>query len=434
MKNCLAKIKELGTGKIIVAFFATLLLIPCIVFLVSRVCFMQHENYFDYEFFARVNYNINLLSEGSLSLIIRSMASSVWAMIIAIIYKLFGCHPLFFCHTIFPFIFILLMIIEYLYLGYRLFSYEKRGNYYTYLSTICFVTVFLFLQYFLVYSSMSPEGGVYVGCWRDCVITGVLLIPLPICTVLRRISSEKKRIRDIVLLAIETIMILCYTASVVVRIHQMDEVTLRSVLNENITISWFFIMAIGFTLLSFGLRQKAITPVVIIVALSLVMLCPLPVGLLISYGFASLVTHDDKNNGWMFLSYGVLGLCVLVLGRVYGGWMNNIYTYEPAENKYKISSTIPDLYEKIRDKDPNAKVIVTADWADEMEMFAPEMKVLSLDGVDETNFADTLQQSDEQWDYILMHRDLSIGEVVLYENGFIIEEVTDDAIILKRYQ
>ena len=31
-----------------------------------------------------VNYNINLLSEGSLSLIIRSMASSVWAMIIAI--------------------------------------------------------------------------------------------------------------------------------------------------------------------------------------------------------------------------------------------------------------------------------------------------------------------------------------------------------------
>ena len=434
MKQRLMKIKELGIQRIIVAIIAAFLLIGSIIFLASRVCFMQHKSDSDYEFFMQVNSNIDALSDGNLLVIVKNSFCGIWAVIVAAIYKITGCHPLFFCHTIIPFVFVFIMVIEYLYLGYRLFSFENRTVYYTYTSTVCFVTVFLFLQYFLAYNSIAPEGGVYINCWRESVITGILLLPLPICTVLRRIANKKKKARDIVLLLIEAMLILSYTSSVVTRIYLKGKGELSLVLQQNIDISWFFVMTIGFVLLSFGLKQKAIVPLTIIIALSLVLLCPLAVGLLISYGFTSLVTHEDKNYGWMFLSYAVFGLVIFMVSRVYGDWVNYSCVFEPIENKYKISSSIPELYDYLEQSEMDSNVIMAADWADEMEIFAPEIKILSLEGVDDVNFAETLEQSGEHWDYVCMHTDMSVGEMTLYENGYMIDQVFDDAIVFKKSQ
>ena len=136
----------------------------------------------------------------------------------------------------------------------------------------------------------------------------------------------------------------------------------------------------------------------------------------------------------MFLSYAVFGLVIFMVSRVYGDWVNYSCVFEPIENKYKISSSIPELYDYLEQSEMDSNVIMAADWADEMEIFAPEIKVLSLEGVDDVNFAETLEQSGEHWDYVCMHTDMSVGEMTLYENGYMIDQVFDDAIVFKKSQ
>lgn len=430
MSKSLDKIKNIGVAKMFFAIVLTVLMVLVIVPLITKVCFMQHNVDGDYEFFWRVNGDIKYFSGtgGGLGLI----ASNPWAAVVALICKVTKLHPLFFCRTVYPFIFVPLMIIEYLYLGYRLFKVEERDNYFTYISTICFVTVYIFVLYFLAYNPIAPEGGVYLNSWRENVITGVILVPLPICTVLRRMRSEKKRVRDIVLLVFESLMILSgYSIVAVSRIlvNGIDE--LGVIIRENIQFSWFIVMVIGFLLFVLGLKMKAALPLLVICSAVLVMLCPLSVGIIIAYGFTALITHEDGNAIWKMIAIFIFGLIVYVIGRVDTGWVEYKTDFIKPVNKYRITEGIPELCDYLCAQESTPAVIMDAGWASDVEMYAPDIEILSLEGVDNVNFTETVQESGREWDYVCQYKQMSVGEITLYENGFIVDTMLGDAIIFK---
>lgn len=461
MGKIIATIKKLGIARISISLISTILLVFSVCFLVKRICFMQHSSSGDVAFFWHIHQDMELLSEGGGSgMIIKSMFSGMWAFIIAVISLVTGAKAVYICHAVIPYIFVILMLVEYLYLGYRLFKIENRGGYYIYVATTCFVTVFIYMMYYLAYNGTAPEGGVYLNCWRENVLAGILLIPLPICTILRMLSNshdvgedtkkrvkkdkkknlkekneEKKiRVRDIVLLIIENLLIIgIYTFQNLSRIILEGSGEIKSILNSNIAISWFFIMVVGFILIGLGLRMKGMVPMLIVIGISLLLLCPLPVGLIISYGFASLVTHEDKNTGWMYLSYIILGLVVYVLGRVYTGWVEYSCSFGEIKNKYRVEEGIPELADYITAENESPCILIVEDWADEMEIYDPNIKIHSLTDFTDENFADALAGVGEEVDFVCMHSDPSLGEITLFTNGFTFDTVSDTYMVYKRY-
>ena len=444
MKERLVTIKKLGFTKIFVAIVSTMIMVMSLCFLVKHICFMQHSSDGDLAFFWRVHQDMDLISEGgSFGMLVKSMFSGLWAFFVALLSLATGARAIFICRTIFPFIFVILMIVEYVYLGYRLFRLEDRGGYYIYVATTCFVTVYTFLMYYLAYNGTAPEGGVYINCWRENVVTGVLLVPLPLCTILRIMSkkaesNDKKnktlRIKDVILIAFEFILILCvYTFRNISSIILEGHGEFHSILNSNIQISWFFVMVIGFALIGLGIKMKGMIPLLIVVGISLVLLCPLSVGLIIAYGFASLVTHDDKINGWMYLSYIIFGLVVFVLGRVYSGWVRYTCSFGEIQNKYRVEAGIPELCDYITADNDSPSILIVEDWADDMEMYDPNIRIHSLTDFNDENFADGLAGIGEEVDFVCMHRDPCLGEITLYTNGYMFDTVSDDYMVYKRY-
>ena len=134
---------KLGAVKIIVAIITTLVLLACFGHVVYHVCFCQHAAAGDAAFMQKVWEATELLSDGtSLKSSVKQLDYNAWASIIAYVSLKTGLHPLELCHRILPGILVTFMLLEYLYLGYRIFVMEKKGRYYTYMGMVTFVAVF----------------------------------------------------------------------------------------------------------------------------------------------------------------------------------------------------------------------------------------------------------------------------------------------------
>ena len=117
--------------KVVVALIAVAMLFVCFGFMFYSLVFRQHISENDSEFFSLIWSIKDQLSEGmSGKALIADSNYSIWAVIISFASIKTGIHPLELCHRIGPAVLMVVLLMLYLYLGYRLFVLERKGRYY----------------------------------------------------------------------------------------------------------------------------------------------------------------------------------------------------------------------------------------------------------------------------------------------------------------
>jgi len=463
MKNLSKTIKKLGAAKIIVAVLTVAVLFSCFGHMVYLVCFRQHLASGDGDFMKSVWDIYQLVSEGaSVKSAIRETDYRFWAGIIAFFSLKTGIHPLVLCHRILPGVFLIISLIEYLYLGYRFFVLEKKGRYYTFMGMTVFAAAFFFLQYFIRYNNVEVPCSMYINIWREHVIVTFLVLPLILTTFLRIVytqtssnesdaeeeknNSKKSKkstrrlswIRDIIILFVEIIFcIVFYSGQRVYEVFSVDNEGFKYIIKGLWETNWPFFMALGCIIICFMLKMKASLPVAIICIMAALMGIPLPLAVVIAYGVAALIVNPKSIDLWLPVSYVIFGIGIYVLAIETGSAAHFSTTFGPVENKYRIAAGTPALVDYLLGETPSEEgtsvyVVTDQQMAESIESYSPSVEAVVVDNVttDTANIA--FDAGLDQGDYVIIKSDIEPGEALLINDEYAFDSKVGDYTVYRR--
>lgn len=463
MKNLSKTIKKLGAVKIIVAVLTVAVLFACFGHMVYLVCFRQHLSSGDGEFMKSVWDIYQLVSEGaSVKSAIRETDYRFWAGIIAFFSLKTGIHPLELCHRILPGVFLIISLIEYLYLGYRLFTLERKGRYYTFMGMTVFTAAFFFLQYFIRYNNVEVPCSMYINIWREHVIVTVLVLPLILTTFLRIVytqtssnesdaeeeknNSKKSKkytgrlpwLRDIIILFVEIILcIVFFSGQRIYEVFSVDNEGFKFIIKGLWETNWPFFMALGCIIICFMLKMKASIPVVVICILAALMGIPLPLAIVIAYGTSALIINPKSIDLWLPVSFVIFGIGIYVLAIETGSAAHFSTTFGPIENKYRVQSGTPELVDYLlseTSKGAGVSVYVVTDqqMAESIESYSPAVEAVVVDNVttDTANIA--FDAGLDQGDYVIIKSDIEPSEALLINDEYAFDSKVGDYTVYRR--
>lgn len=468
--------EKLGAVKVIVAIITTLVLLACFGHVVYHVCFCQHLASGDAEFMSKVWEIQGFLSEGSgLKASIKETDYSFWAGIVAYISMKTGLHPLELCHRIIPGILVVVMLLEYLYLGFRLFVLERKGRYYTFMGMTVFASAFFFLQYVIRYLNVEPAVSVYINIWRENVIAGLVILPLILATLLRivyshtckekdsKVTSESEGegeenpgktdkieknsakgrkilpwILDITILFVEVLLcIVVYSWQNIFKVFYLDDLGLKYIITNLWKTDWPFFMALGCIVIAFMLKMKGIIPVVAICLMAAIMGLPIPLAVIIAFGVSALIVNPESIDLWQPVSYLIFGICVYVLAIETGSAAHFSATFEPVQNKYRIAAETPELVDYLLDGrsfEDGSKLGVVTDktMAESITTYSPYIDAIVVEDVTTDNASVAFDAGLDSGDYVIIKSDIEPSEALLINDEYGFDSKVGDYTVYRR--
>ncbi|SEQ86547.1 Putative cell wall binding repeat-containing protein [Lachnospiraceae bacterium NE2001] len=444
MTKLVGTIKKLGAMKIVVAIVSAAILFACFGYMTYYMVFLQHYSESDGDFFGLIWTLREFLTYGDgVKTLLKESDYNVWAVFITYVSFKTGVHPLELCHRFIPDALVVFLFVEYLYLGYRLFVIEKKGRYYTVIGTVLFTTAFFFLQYLIRYINPSVHLSVYINPWREHVIAVIAVIPLIIATLLRMMytySSDvsKKRqvfrwIRDILILVVEAgIFIFVYGYQCLYKVFKLENQGASYILKNLWETNWAFFMTPAFIVILVLLKMKGVIPIIIISLLAVLSGAQLPLALIISFGIAALVVNPESISLWQPISYLVVGICIYVLAIVSGTCARYFTSFEPVENKYRISGEVPNLVEYLlRDKD-EVSVVTDNEMGVSLSQYSQDVECVIVDDVSSENSAFVFDVGLKSGDYVIIRKDIEPTDNLLINDEYVFETMIGDYNIYAR--
>lgn len=432
-------IKKLGAMKVVVTLIAVAMLFACFGFMFYSLVFRQHNSENDSEFFSLIWSIKDQLSEGmSGRALIADSNYSIWAVIIAFASVKTGIHPLELCHRIGPAVLMVVLLMLYLYLGYRLFVLERKGRYYAVIGAVLFTACFFFFQYFLRYLTPSVHLSLYVNPWREQVIALFVCIPMILATVLRVIYTSKDRkifswIRDIIILGVEIIILfVVYASQFIYQEFKVDGHGLSYILKCLWETSWGFFMAVAFIVVCILLKMKSIIPLVGVAILGVVVGIPIPLALIISYGITALVVNIESISIWQPLAYVIVGLFVYVLSIVTGSSVNFVTSFGPVKNKYRINKDVPSIVDYVTTDADEVTVVSDSEMGSAISQYSEIVNTVILDDVTTDNSTFVFDVGLKEADYVIIKSDVEPSEALLINDEYAYDSKVGDYTVYRR--
>ncbi len=466
MNNLGKTIKKLGAAKIIVAVLTVTVLLACFGHMIYLVCFRQHLSSGDGEFMKSVWDIFQLVTEGDgIKAAIKETDFKFWAGFVAYFSLKAGIHPLELCHRILPAILLVVALVEYLYLGYRLFVMERKGRYYTFMGMTVFAAAFFFLQYFIRYNNVDSACSMYINIWREHVIAVFYVLPLILATFLRVVYRNTGRpikndscdesddeetktpkksgkilswIRDIIILFIEIILcIVSYSGQHLYEVFSVDNEGFKYIIKGLWETNWPFFMALGCIIICFMLKMKASLPVVIISIMAALMGIPLPLAIVIAYGVAALIVNPKSIDLWLPVSYVIFGIGIYVLAIETGSAAHFTTTFGPVENKYRIAAGTPALVDYLLGETPSEegdKIYVVTDqqMAESITSYSPSVEAVVIDDVTTDTATFAFDVGLENGDYVIIKSDVEPSEALLINDEYGFDSKVGDYTVYNR--
>lgn len=454
------------------AIITTLVLLACFGHVVYHVCFCQHAAAGDAAFMQKVWEATELLSDGtSLKSSVKQLDYNAWASIIAYVSLKTGLHPLELCHRILPGILVTLMLLEYLYLGYRIFVMEKKGRYYTYMGMVTFAAVFFFLQYVIRFINVEPSLSVYINIWRENVIANLIILPLILATFLRvvyshickvkndsteteELNEDKEKtskgrgslhgtrafswLRDIIILSVELILcVVIFSGKHLYQAFAVDKIGVKYIISNLWETNWPFFMALGCFVIIFMLKMKGALPVVMICILAALAGMPLPLAVVIAFGVSALIINPESIDLWQPVSFLIFGICVYVLAIETGSAAHFTATFERAENDYRIPDETVKMADYILENssaDSDSKLAVVTDraMADSIIQYTPLVDAVVIDEENAVNTTFIFDVGLENGDYVIIKSDIEPSEALLINDEFAFDSKVGDYTVYRR--
>lgn len=464
--------EKLGAVKIIVAIITTLVLFACFGHVVYHVCFCQHAAAGDAAFMQKVWEATELLSDGtSLKSSVKQLDYNAWASIIAYVSLKTGLHPLELCHKILPGVLTVLMLFEYLYLGYRIFVMEKKGRYYTYMGMVTFAAVFFFLQYVIRFINVEPSLSIYINIWRENVIANLIILPLILATFLRvvyshickvkndsteteELNEDKEKtskgrgslygtrafswLRDIVILSLElALCVVIFSGQHLYQAFAVDKIGVKYIISNLWETNWPFFMALGCIVIIFMLKMKGTLPVVMICVLAALAGMPLPLAVVIAFGVSALAINPESIDLWQPVSFLIFGICVYVLAIETGSAAHFTSTFERADNDYRIPDETVKVVDYILENnnvDAESKLVVVTDkaMADSITQYTSLIDTVVIDEENAVNTTFIFDAGLDQGDYVIIKSDIEPSEALLINDEYAFDSKVGDYTVYRR--
>lgn len=464
--------EKLGAIKIIVAIITTLVLLACFGHVVYHVCFCQHAAAGDAAFMQKVWEATELLSDGtSLKSSVKQLDYNAWASIIAYVSLKTGLHPLELCHRILPGILVTFMLLEYLYLGYRIFVMEKKGRYFTYMGMVTFAAVFFFLQYVIRFINVEPSLSIYINIWRENVIANLIILPLILATFLRVVYShickvkndsteteelheDKEKtskgrgslhgtrafswLRDIIILSVELVLcVVIFSGQHLYQAFAVDKIGVKYIISNLWETNWPFFMALGCIVIVFMLKMKGALPVVMICILAALAGMPLPLAVVIAFGVSALIINPESIDLWQPVSFLIFGICVYVLAIETGSAAHFTATFERAENDYRIPDETVKMADYILENssaDPDSKLAVVTDrtMAYSIMQYTPLVDAVVIDEENAVNTTFIFDVGLDSGDYVIIKSDIEPSEALLINDEYAFDSKVGDYTVYRR--
>jgi len=460
--------EKLGPIKIIVAIITALVLCMCFGHAVYHICFCQHAANGDADFMSKVWEIYGFLSEGSgIKASTEAVDYNIWAGIVAYISIKTGLHPLELCHRLLPGFLLVVMLVEYLYLGYRIFVMERKGRYYTYMGMTVFAAAFFFLQYVIRFINVEPALSIYINIWRENVIASLIVLPLILATFLRivyshtcgisskhdekkeeEIKEEKKKpapgrrvlawIRDIIILFAEILLcIVIYAGQHMYEIFSIDDSGFKYIISGLWETNWPFFMALACIVIAFMLKMKAALPVVLICILAAIAGVSLPLAVVIAFGVSALIVNSESIDLWQPISYLIFGICVYVLAIETGSAAHFFTSFESVKNKYRIESGTPEMVDTLLEKGlpgDGSKICVVSDntMAESISSYSPDVDAIAVDNITTDTSTNVFDVGLESGDYVIIKSDVEPGDALLINDEYAYDSKIGDYTIYHR--
>ncbi len=295
MENEVRKNKNIW--KLLIMLACTAVMLGTFLVTVRYACMMQHVSASDGTFFS---------------------GGSLWLSFLKLMAGILSMDIFTFCHKVWPWLFVTFMLVEYFFLGLRLFVEDGMSFYYSYSLSCIFVSIYMIILHVGYISEDSLEAMVYLNSWSATAVSGILLFPLLVLVLLWK-KDIGFRIPFIIMVT-----------SLYMGISGMENwrnFILRGITINYIGRGWILMLAVIGVTTMIVMKRRPARYLVIAALLSTITFTPYPLGLMAAYGVTGLIgrvyiksTKEGTRKSYVTgalitaVCYGIFAATVLAAG------------------------------------------------------------------------------------------------------------------------
>ena len=269
-----------------------------------------------------------------------------------------------FCHTIFPFVMLILVVAAELLLGYMMFSKDGRGKVYTLAMTFIFISIYHVILHVGFFPGALLESALYFESWQGYVMAGMVLLPLLTALLICKFSRTKKIVAGIVLFVLY--FVCCGFDAWKELIFERKEIS-------PFCGGWLLILAGIGIFIMVSLKNKMAGILMAVALISIALLLPLPAGLISAYFLSELISEVYKNRRYVLagITYGIIVCVVLAAGFSSGSRTSWNIRFAPIENDIRIPQDVVEAVDFIvGEYGEDVKICGAYSTASEVEMLS----------------------------------------------------------------
>ncbi len=410
-------------SRIILALFVTSAMVYGLYTLIHYMIYQQHTVETDADFMERIWDIKGHLNDGeTVSTILDKHNGMLWTVIVAWCCNNLNVHPLVFCYSQLPVLFLIVFVVEYICLSLRFMAVQKRGGYFVFAGTCLFMALFSMIIFFGGYSSLAIEGGVILNPWYGRVVAGILGTPPVIYSLLGMVSrirkifevrAEKKRtgasdnkeksgeitddesaeegqmvsekvrpyrfertvllISDIFFLLVGIVIyIVAFSIEGWNAVGSLPEETgLTELYKEYFEANWMLVFAVIFIVMGIVFKVRGTWAVIFTLIICTIFMIPLPVGLIFALAGTLFVMSGDKLGIWQIVASVIMGGLVVGMGMLSGRPVTKCTEFKDVENRFHISSEALEVCEAFGNKGNDARIVTTEDFVEDLKLYDP---------------------------------------------------------------
>ncbi|MCR5214561.1 MAG: hypothetical protein K6E10_09095 [Eubacterium sp.] len=468
------KAGDIKAGDIVISLIATILLVASVYICYMLWIGLQHLVSSDGDFFANIyDMQLRYYNGEAIGDILADDYCTIWGMIIVLISDKIGVSPLVLCHKFIPMGLMLAFYLIYGYLGVRLFSIDGKGKLFTYYMTSMFIAAVTLFCYAGAYSDYAIEGGLFLRPWYGMVISGMFIVPLILCTILRmekrlifshmgklgksvkvvdfidgaakseklleeeteeaeteEAETESEEIEEesvnkvikkpgivwwivsgLILIMELVLLYVIHSKDTWREITSLEGTSLADMYKTYAGTGWLFSLMFVCLAIGLGFRWRSIIAFIIVSILCNIFLVPIPAGLIIAYVLVRLIGTARKPGIWQGLAF----VCIIGLAGGYARMNNTSITYaseyEPVENAYRLPESMVKICNDLDESGESYLIIAYGNSLSAIKQMDFQGEYIEL--TEDLNIVDIFRDGQDQYEFIAVDNQIYPGDAII---------------------